>query len=72
MLEKELPNEIVSELKARVVKLQENKQGEAAIPAAEGSSKRARDNLGQFEADDPLSDDVNEAWDDGLGPTKKK
>ena len=44
----------------------------AAQAAAEKSPKRARHAKGQLKADDPDTPDVNEAWEDGKAPKKKK
>ena len=38
----------------------------------EESPKRARNSKGQLKADDPSTPDVNEAWEDGKTPNKKK
>jgi len=34
--------------------------------------KRARNSKGQLQSDDPSTPDVNEAWTDGKGPSKKR
>ena len=34
--------------------------------------KRARNKKGQLKADDPSTPDINEAWEDGKAPKKKK
>lgn len=33
------------------------------------SYKRAKDDEGKFQADDPATDDINEAWIGGVGPS---
>jgi hypothetical protein len=35
-------------------------------------TKRARNDKGQLQADDPTTPDVNEAWEGGKAPAKKK
>ena len=39
--------------------------------AEEVKVKRARNAKGQLKKDDPKTPDVNEAWEDGKGPSKK-
>lgn len=39
---------------------------------APDEAKRARNDKGQLQADDPDTPDVNEAWEGGKAPTKKK
>lgn len=44
---------------------------EVKVDAPE-EAKRARNDKGQLKADDPSTPDVNEAWEGGKAPTKKK
>ena len=44
---------------------------EVKVDAPE-EAKRARNEKGQLKADDPSTPDVNEAWEGGKAPTKKK
>ena len=39
---------------------------------AETKKKRAKNDKGQFIADDPSTPDVNEAWEGGKAPEKKR
>ena len=40
-------------------------------PIEDHQIERARDDLGSFKADDPATDDVNEAWVGGKAPRRK-
>tara|TARA_R100001463_G_scaffold30697_1_gene69813 strand:- start:407 stop:673 length:267 start_codon:yes stop_codon:yes gene_type:complete len=42
-----------------------------ALELGASKPKRARTAKGKLKADDPSTPDVNEAWTDGKGPTKK-
>tara|TARA_Y100000996_G_scaffold250131_1_gene196734 strand:+ start:8715 stop:9020 length:306 start_codon:yes stop_codon:yes gene_type:complete len=42
-----------------------------ALELGASKPKRARTATGKLKADDPTTPDVNEAWEDGKGPSKK-
>ena len=42
-----------------------------ALELGASKPKRARTATGKLKADDPTTPDINEAWEDGKGPSKK-
>lgn len=54
-------------MEVKVDSVEETVQVEAEVKEV----KRARNDKGQLEADDPSTPDVNEAWEGGVAPKKK-
>jgi len=52
--------------------LNDKRAAEAAAEAAKPPPKRARKSNGKLKADDASTPDVNEAWEGGKAPAKKK